>query len=107
MVTIIWTGRRKWSFVGLVKFLNPFSKLKKILILKSEESVQNHQIKTCEYCNISKILTMGSEPVISSLNRANPFHRVCLFCISVRNRIYVIEIAILRLVVMARNLYFL
>jgi hypothetical protein len=53
-------------------------------------------------CNISKILTMGSEPVISSLNRANPFHRVCLFCNFVRNKIYVLEVEMLELVLLAR-----
>ena len=73
MVTNTRTGRRKWSFVGLVKFLNPFSKLKKILILKSEESVQNHQIKTCEYCYVSAILKVDSEPVISFSNKGKSF----------------------------------
>jgi hypothetical protein len=31
------TGQRKWSVVGLVRFLNPFSIPKKILILRPEE----------------------------------------------------------------------
>jgi hypothetical protein len=44
----------------------------------------------------------GSEHVISFFNRANPFNRVCLFCISVRNRIYVMEIEMLEPVVLAR-----
>jgi hypothetical protein len=33
--------------------------------------------------------------VISFFNRANPFHRVCLFCISLRNKIYVLGIEML------------
>jgi len=41
--------------------------------------------------------------VISFLNRANPFRRVCLFCNFVRNKIYVMEIEMLKLVSMARN----
>jgi hypothetical protein len=56
----------------------------------------------CDYCNIFAIPKAGSEPVISFFNRANPFHRACLFCISVRNTIYVIKIEMLGLVSMAR-----
>jgi len=41
------------------------------------------------YSTVSNILTVGSGPVISFSKRANPFHRVCLFCNFVRNRIYV------------------
>jgi len=41
--------------------------------------------------------------VISFLNRANPFSRVCLFCNFVRNTIYVIGINWSKLVVLARN----
>jgi len=43
--------------------------------------------------------------VISFSKKANPFHRVCLFCIFARNRIYVMEIEMLELVVLARYLY--
>jgi hypothetical protein len=42
-------------------------------------SVTNHQPKTCDFCYVSKILTVGSEPVISFINRAYPFGKVCLF----------------------------
>jgi len=48
------------------------------------------------------MLTVGSKPVISFLNRANPFSRVCLFCISVRNKIYVMECEVFGPVSMAR-----
>jgi hypothetical protein len=41
--------------------------------------------------------------VISFLNRADPFSRVCLFCIFVTNRIYVMTIEVLELVFMARK----
>ena len=41
--------------------------------------------------------------MISFLNRADPFSRVCLF---VRNKIYVLEIEMLGPVVVARNLQF-
>jgi hypothetical protein len=40
--------------------------------------------------------------MISFFNRANPFHRVCLFCIFVRNKIYVMEIEMPKPVVLAR-----
>jgi len=42
--------------------------------------------------------------VISFLNRANSFSRVCLFCIFVRNKIYVMEIEMPKPVVLARYL---
>jgi hypothetical protein len=45
----------------------------------------------------------GKKSVISFLNRANPFRRVCLFCISVRNKIYVLEMEMLEPVIMARK----
>ena len=45
----------------------------------------------------------GKKSVISFSKRADPFSGICLFCISVRNKIYVIEVAILRLVVLARK----
>ena len=38
--------------------------------------------------------------------RADPFHWVCLFCISVRNKIYVLEVEMLELVLLARYLQF-
>jgi len=50
------------------------------------------------------MLKVSSEPVISFFNRANPFDRVCLFCISVRNKIYVMAIEMLEPVVLARYL---
>ena len=34
---------------------------------------------TTDTCYVSKILTVGSEPVISFINRAYPFGKVCLF----------------------------
>ena len=46
---------------------------------------------------------LGSEPVISFFNRANPFHRVCLFCNFVTNTICVIEIEMLGPLVLARK----
>jgi len=45
--------------------------------------------------------------MISFFNRADPFHRVCLFCNFVRNRIYVIEIEVLEPVVLASKHKFL
>jgi len=44
----------------------------------------------------------GKKSVISFLNRANPFHRVCLFCIFVTNRIYVIRKNWIQVVLLAR-----
>jgi len=61
-------------------------------------------IRTLDICYVSKILTMSSELVISFLNRANSFSRVCLFCNFVRNKIYVMEIEMLKPAVLARNL---
>jgi len=58
---------------------------------------------TTDFCYIFAIPKAGSVPVISFLNRANPFNRVCLFCISVRNKIYVIKIEMLGLVVLASS----
>jgi hypothetical protein len=43
--------------------------------------------------------------MISFFNRANPFFGVCLFCIYVRNKIYVMEIEMFEPVLMARNLH--
>jgi hypothetical protein len=37
--------------------------------------------------------------------RANPFHRVCLFCNFVTNAIYVMAIEMLEPVFMASNMY--
>jgi hypothetical protein len=45
---------------------------------------------------------IDSEVVISFLNKADPFSRVCLFCNFVRNRIYVLEIEMFGPVVLAR-----
>ena len=39
------------------------------------------------YPTVSNILIVDSESVISFLIEANPFHRICLFCNFVRNRI--------------------
>ena len=55
-----------------------------------------------DICNIFGIPKAGSEPVISFFNRANPFNRVCLFCIFVTNTIYVVKIEMLEPVSMAR-----
>jgi hypothetical protein len=63
-------------------------------------------IYVTDTCYLSAIPKAGSEPVISFLNRANSFSRVCLFCIFVRNKIYVMEIEVLQLVLMARYLKF-
>jgi hypothetical protein len=38
--------------------------------------------------------------------RGNPFHRVCLFCNFVRNKIYVLEVEMLEPVFMARYMEF-
>ena len=46
---------------------------------------------------------MGSEPVISFLNRANSFSGICPFCIFVTNTIYVIKIEMFEPVSMARK----
>ena len=46
---------------------------------------------TFEYLLCIPYFNASSEPVISFFNGANPFHRVCFFCIFVRNRIYVIS----------------
>jgi hypothetical protein len=63
-------------------------------------------IYVTDTCYLSAIPKAGSEPVISFLNRANPFDRVCLFCNFVRNKIYVTEIEMLEPVFMARYLKF-
>ena len=55
-------------------------------------------------CNVSFILVTFQLFVISFLNRANSFSRVCLFCNFVRNKIYVLEIEMFEPVVLARNL---
>jgi len=47
---------------------------------------------------------VDSEPVISLLNRANPFLGDSPFCNFVRNTIYVMEIEMLEPVVLARYL---
>jgi hypothetical protein len=57
---------------------------------------------TTDFCYVSVVLKVSSEPVISFLNRADPFSRVCLYCISVTNTIYVIEVEMLELVLLAR-----
>jgi hypothetical protein len=53
--------------------------------------------------NISDLKYLGYHFSI----RANPFHRVCLFCNFVRNRIYVMEIEVLGPVVLASKHKFL
>ena len=58
-------------------------------------------------CYIYAIPKAGSEVVISFFNRANPFCRVCLFCNFVRNKIYVLEVEMLELVLLASYLHFL
>ena len=45
----------------------------------------------------------GKKSVISFFNRANPFSGVCLFCNFVRNKIYVLEVEMLELVLLASN----
>jgi hypothetical protein len=55
-------------------------------------------------CNIHAVSKAAPEVVISFLNRANLFTRVCLFCNFVRNKIYVMEIEMLKPVVLARYL---
>ena len=73
------TGQRKWSVVGLVRFSNPFSNLKKILTLRPEESVRNHRLRDCAFCyfyaSIRGLNYLGYRFSI----RANPFSGVCLF----------------------------
>ena len=59
-------------------------------------------IHTFDFCNISVVPKVGSEPMISFLIEANPFRRICLFCIFVKNTIYVMEIEMLEPVSMAR-----
>jgi len=39
----------------------------------------NHQHKTCDFCYISNILTVGSEPVISFFNKGDFFTEFALF----------------------------
>ena len=56
---------------------------------------------TFDICYVSNILTVGSEVVISFLNRADPFHRVCFFCNFVRNTIYVLNEPRFQVVLMA------
>jgi len=63
---------------------------------------KNRQPETVDICYIHAVSKASSEVVISFLNRANPFHRVCLFCISVRNKIYVMEMEMLEPVVLTR-----
>ena len=40
---------------------------------------QNLKSDTLDICYVSVVLKVDSEPVISFLNRANPFSGVCLF----------------------------
>ena len=54
-------------------------------------------------CYVSNILTVGSEPVISFFNEGKFFFWICLFCIFVRNKIYVLEVEMLEPVFMARK----
>jgi hypothetical protein len=63
---------------------------------------QKHIDEIAYICYVSVVLKVDSEVVISFFNRANPFHRVCLFCNFVRNRIYVIKIEMFKPVFMAR-----
>jgi hypothetical protein len=72
-------------------------------VLNSEFIAAPAEFGVTDTCYVSNILTVGSEPVISFLNRADPFHRVCLFCIFVTNTIYVLEVEVLQLVLLARN----
>ena len=58
------------------------------------------------FCNIFAIPNAGSEPVISFLNKGKSFFEGLPFCIFVRNKIYVMEIEMLGLVVLARYLTF-
>ena len=53
-------------------------------------------------CYLSAILKADSKVVISFSKRANPFHRVCLFCNFARNTVYVLEVEMLEPVVLAR-----
>ena len=63
---------------------------------------KNRQPETVNICYVSNILTVGSEPVISFFNEGKSIYRVCLFCISVRNKIYVMEMEMLEPVVLTR-----
>jgi hypothetical protein len=60
-------------------------------------------IRPLDICNIFAIPIAGSEPVISFSIRANPFHRVCLFCNFVTSTIYVLNETRFQVVLMARN----
>ncbi len=63
---------------------------------------QKHIDEIAYICYVSVVLKVDSEVVISFLIEANPFSRFFLFCISVRNRIYVIKIEMFKPVFMAR-----
>jgi len=54
-------------------------------------------------CYVSVVLKVDTEPVISFFNRGRSFFGGLPFCISVRNTIYVMEIEMLGLVVLARK----
>ena len=54
--------------------------------------------------NVSNILTVGSEPVISFFNKGKSILRDLPFCISVINRIYVLGIEVLGLAVLAQEI---
>jgi hypothetical protein len=56
---------------------------------------KNYSEAVSYICNVSKMLSVGSEPVISFLIEANPFDGVCFFCNFVRNKIYVTEVKVL------------
>ena len=60
---------------------------------------------TFDYCNVSVVFKVDSKVVISFSKRANPFDGVCLFCIFVRNEIYVMEIEVFEPVVLASYLH--
>jgi hypothetical protein len=64
---------------------------------------QNLKSDTLDICYVSAIPKAGSEVVISFLNRANHFSRICLFCNFVTNTIYVLEVEMLEPVFMARK----
>jgi hypothetical protein len=54
-------------------------------------------------CYVSSFFETCSEVVISFFNKGKSISPGCLFCISVRNRIYVLEVEMLEPVVLARK----
>ena len=65
----------------------------------------NNTIRTLECCRVAlsaiKARHNFKNIVFSDIRKANPFFGICLYCISVRNKIYVLKIEMVGPVVLA------